>query len=143
MSEWCDKESPDMQGPNKSCAYDLYGVVNHYGNITGGHYVVTCKATVCSPDGSEELAYNFNGTCNGESYSEVGGWEEIKIKDQQAHKQSSLQQLLPKLWPNHQNHSGCSLMMTRWGLFLPRILYQKWTMLCFIDVDEYPLPILL
>ena len=30
--------------------------------MTGGHYVATCKATACSPDGEEEVAYNFNGS---------------------------------------------------------------------------------
>ncbi|KAL3811307.1 hypothetical protein ACHAXA_007169 [Cyclostephanos tholiformis] len=29
--------------------------------MTGGHYVATCKATPCSPDGEEDVAYNFNG----------------------------------------------------------------------------------
>jgi len=29
--------------------------------MTGGHYVATCKATACSPDGDEDVAYNFNG----------------------------------------------------------------------------------
>mmetsp|Transcript_7994 Transcript_7994/g.11305 ORF Transcript_7994/g.11305 Transcript_7994/m.11305 type:complete len:1763 (+) Transcript_7994:2183-7471(+) len=88
MSEWCDKESPAMQGPDGSCVYDLYGVVNHYGGMTGGHYVATCKATVCSPDGSEELGYNFNGTCNGESGAGVetvqSGWRLGRNKDKES-----------------------------------------------------------
>ena len=29
--------------------------------MTGGHYVATCKATACGPDGDEAVAYNFNG----------------------------------------------------------------------------------
>jgi hypothetical protein len=28
--------------------------------MTGGHYVATCKATACSKDGREEVAYDFN-----------------------------------------------------------------------------------
>jgi hypothetical protein len=62
MSEWCHKESPTIQiDPQDSHVYDLIGVVNHYGSMTGGHYVATCKATGCGRDGKEEVAYNFNG----------------------------------------------------------------------------------
>lgn len=57
MSEWCHPESPSTE----SNVYDLIGVMNHYGGMTGGHYVAMCKATACGPDGSEEVAYNFPG----------------------------------------------------------------------------------
>ena len=60
MSEWCHAESPAMQHVD-SQIYDLIAVVNHYGGMTGGHYVATCKATPCGPYGSEEVAYQFNG----------------------------------------------------------------------------------
>jgi Ubiquitin carboxyl-terminal hydrolase len=64
LSEWCHPESPVLQdGATKdaSCIYDLIGVMNHYGSLTGGHYVATCKATWCGRDGTEEVAYSFNG----------------------------------------------------------------------------------
>jgi len=64
MRGWCDEESPLCQGADEdegAFIYDLVGVVNHYGGMTGGHYVATCKATACGPDGDEEVAYNFNG----------------------------------------------------------------------------------
>jgi hypothetical protein len=57
MSEWCHLESPSTE----SNVYDLIGVMNHYGGMTGGHYVAMCKATACGSDGSEEVAYNFPG----------------------------------------------------------------------------------
>ena len=60
MSEWCHAESPAMQHVD-SQIYDLIAVVNHYGGMTGGHYVATCKATPCGPYGSEEVTYQFTG----------------------------------------------------------------------------------
>jgi Ubiquitin carboxyl-terminal hydrolase len=63
MSQWCHPESPMLQKDmTDSCIYDLIGVMNHYGSLTGGHYVATCKATLCGRDGKEEVAYSFNGT---------------------------------------------------------------------------------
>ncbi len=63
LKEWCHLESPVVQEDiaGETCIYDLVGVLNHYGGMTGGHYVATCKATACSKDGYEEVAYNFNG----------------------------------------------------------------------------------
>jgi len=59
MKEWCDNDAPSSS--EESYVYDLVGVVNHYGGMTGGHYVAACKVTACSPDGSEEVEHNFNG----------------------------------------------------------------------------------
>ena len=63
MRKWCHGESPVLQKDEygDSYVYDLIGVLNHYGGMTGGHYVATCKATPCSKDGREEVAYDFNG----------------------------------------------------------------------------------
>lgn len=62
MSEWCHKDSPVLrEESDDSYIYDLIGVMNHYGSMTGGHYVATCKATLCGREGREEVAYNFNG----------------------------------------------------------------------------------
>lgn len=63
LEEWCHYESPIVQedASGETYVYDLIGVLNHYGGMTGGHYVATCKATACSKDGSEEVAYDFNG----------------------------------------------------------------------------------
>ena len=61
MSQWCHEESPAVNDPNESSLYDLVGVVNHYGSMTGGHYVAVCKANACGKDGREEGAYSFNG----------------------------------------------------------------------------------
>lgn len=75
MSEWCHKESPVLREESEgSYTYDLIGVMNHYGSMTGGHYVATCKATHCGRDGKEEVAYNFNGV--GASFVEISGTDE-------------------------------------------------------------------
>jgi hypothetical protein len=60
LTDWCHDESPTLD-PEDSCVYDLIGVLNHYGSMTGGHYVASCRATICSPEGSEEVAYSFPG----------------------------------------------------------------------------------
>ncbi|KAL7572519.1 hypothetical protein ACA910_000343 [Epithemia clementina (nom. ined.)] len=62
LSEWCHNLSPvKREDSPDSHIYDLIAVMNHYGSMTGGHYVATCKATSCGKDGREEVAYNFNG----------------------------------------------------------------------------------
>lgn len=62
MREWFHGESPMLHTDSENMhIYDLIGVVNHYGSMTGGHYVATCKASVCGREGQEEVAYNFNG----------------------------------------------------------------------------------
>ena len=62
LSEWCHNQSPVIQEESSdSHVYDLIAVMNHYGSMTGGHYVATCKATACGKDGREEVAYDFNG----------------------------------------------------------------------------------
>lgn len=33
--------------------YDLFGVVNHMGGMTGGHYTAYCRSSPCSKDGVE------------------------------------------------------------------------------------------
>ena len=84
MREWCAKESPQYRDSNEEdFVYDLVGVVNHYGGMTGGHYVATCKATSCSPDGNEDVAYDFSGSglAETDSLPEVepssSGWAKI------------------------------------------------------------------
>jgi Ubiquitin carboxyl-terminal hydrolase len=62
MKDFCHPESPVVtEGESDHAVYDLIGVMNHYGSMTGGHYVATCKATSCSRHGREEVAYSFNG----------------------------------------------------------------------------------
>jgi len=83
MKDWCDDDSPAMQGSDDSYVYDLIGVVNHLGGMTGGHYVANCKASVCSPIGSEEVEHNFNGAGVHASFGDnsdeevvhTGGWK--------------------------------------------------------------------
>jgi Ubiquitin carboxyl-terminal hydrolase len=62
MKDFCHKDSPILTDDNaETSVYDLISVVNHYGSMTGGHYVATCKATACNKYGREEVAYSFNG----------------------------------------------------------------------------------
>ncbi|KAL3902469.1 MAG: hypothetical protein SGILL_010812, partial [Bacillariaceae sp.] len=62
MKEWCHPESQAVMDENgEACVYDLIGVLNHSGILGGGHYIASCKATPCSRDGREEVAYDFNG----------------------------------------------------------------------------------
>jgi len=85
MKEWCDNESPVLQGSDDSYVYDLIGVVNHLGGMTGGHYVANCKASICSPNGSEEVEHNFNGAgvhvFGEEEVLQTGGWKLARSKD--------------------------------------------------------------
>ena len=76
MSQWCHPESPVLQddGTKDSCIYDLIGVMNHYGSLTGGHYVATCMATGCGRDGrDDEVAYPFRGAGVGPNDGESSG----------------------------------------------------------------------
>ena len=92
MREWCNNESPLCQEPDdEAFVYDLVGVVNHYGGMTGGHYVATCKATACSPDGEEDVAYNFNGIgvttgldTVGEEATQSSGWRLVRSKEKES-----------------------------------------------------------
>ena len=43
----------DTDAEGISTKYDLYGVVNHFGSLNGGHYTANCR----NPDGQW---YNFN-----------------------------------------------------------------------------------
>ena len=61
MREWCDPQSPALEGCKDCTVYDLIGVVNHYGRMNEGHYVAMCKATACGVDGSEVVAHTFPG----------------------------------------------------------------------------------
>ena len=87
MREWCDKNSPQsLQSSDEPFIYDLVGVVNHMGDIDTGHYIAACKATACSPDGNEEVAYNFNGSTtttldSSEEESTSSGWRIGRSKE--------------------------------------------------------------
>ena len=68
MSPWIHKSSPEnccnanaSNGNGVSALYDLVGVVNHIGGLTGGHYVATCRATPCTENGYEEIAHSYTG----------------------------------------------------------------------------------
>ena len=76
MREWCDKQSPVIQGSDDDSIYDLIGVVNHYGSMTSGHYTAVSKATACSPGGSEEVEHYFNGA----GVHAFGGTDEKEVQ---------------------------------------------------------------
>ena len=42
-------------GGQAGMVYDLFGVVNHMGGMTGGHYTACCRSSPCSKDGVEEV----------------------------------------------------------------------------------------
>jgi len=103
MSEWCHPESPALDGKPDQAVYDLIAVVNHYGGMTGGHYVATCKATPCGPLGSEEVGFQFNGagvSCHvidGEEEDEEAvrtnrgsGWTALRRKEKDSANQQKL-----------------------------------------------------
>jgi ubiquitin C-terminal hydrolase len=114
MTEWCHKESPALQ-KSEAPIYDLIAVVNHYGGMTGGHYVATCKATPCSSVGSEEVSYSFPGQCTstwggvpleeevGSASNNTAGWRFRKEKDtvthHKAHAAKSLRQVCDSAEP--------------------------------------------
>ena len=56
LGQWCHAEAE-----SQDVVYDLIGVMNHYGSMTGGHYVASIRASPCSKDGREEVAYPFPG----------------------------------------------------------------------------------
>ena len=39
--------------------YDLFGVINHLGSLSGGHYTAHVKVSPCSSDGVEEASIAF------------------------------------------------------------------------------------
>ncbi len=48
--------SPDRKNANQGgLMYELYGVLNHMGDMMGGHYTAYCKGTPCTDGGVEEL----------------------------------------------------------------------------------------
>ena len=62
MSPWLHPSSPENNSSGGiNVLYDLVGVVNHIGGLTGGHYVASCRASPCGADGYEEVAHSFNG----------------------------------------------------------------------------------
>jgi len=67
MSEWMHNDAnvhvqQQQVDVSTNTIYDLVGVVNHIGGMTGGHYVATCKTSPCSADGVEEVANSYTGS---------------------------------------------------------------------------------
>jgi len=94
MEEWCDNDSPTLERSDGSCIYDLFGVVNHYGGMTGGHYVATCKASPCGADGSEEVGHSFNGAGVhsfdiNEGICRSSGWKLGRNKEKESNSQQA------------------------------------------------------
>lgn len=56
----------DHKAEGTSTIYDLYGVVNHFGSLNGGHYTATCKNSI------DDNWYYFNdSSVSGTSGSKV------------------------------------------------------------------------
>ncbi len=50
--------SPQRKSANLGgLMYDLYGVLNHMGGMTGGHYTAYCRCTPCASGGIEDTDY--------------------------------------------------------------------------------------
>ena len=88
VKEWCHADSP-----SEDCLYDLIAVINHYGSMTGGHYVATCKATASGKEGQEDVAYSFNGVGVNATMGNYGdipsGWLRGKPKSNQSRVESA------------------------------------------------------
>lgn len=52
MAEWVARGRAGGPG---DLVYDLYGVVNHVGGMTGGHYTAFCRSSSCTRGGVEEV----------------------------------------------------------------------------------------
>ena len=46
----------DHKDAGISSQYDLFGVVNHFGSLNGGHYTATCKNSI------DDSWYYFNNS---------------------------------------------------------------------------------
>ncbi|CAM9338225.1 unnamed protein product, partial [Chrysoparadoxa australica] len=56
MAEFVSKGSAQRDAMGQGgLTYDLFGVVNHMGGMTGGHYTACCRASPASKDGEEEV----------------------------------------------------------------------------------------
>ena len=83
-SRWCRTASSDRDAPRRReklrtdihfprrgldlsrflpadayAVYDLFGVINHLGSLSGGHYTSHVKVSPCSSDGVEEASIAF------------------------------------------------------------------------------------
>jgi len=59
-SSWVCEDS-DQSREKGSLVYDLYGVVNHVGGMTGGHYTAFCRSSTCTKEGVEEVGTGGSG----------------------------------------------------------------------------------
>jgi ubiquitin C-terminal hydrolase len=58
MSPFMAEASPHgASAGNGGLVYDLYGILNHMGGMTGGHYTACCRSTPCSGNGVEEVGH--------------------------------------------------------------------------------------